>query len=250
MYRSIETSLWTDPKVKGLPTEGKFFFLYLITNPHAHVSGIYVLEEYQIVHDTGLTSKRIDTLWDTLYHTPSGPLVMRDRTLEIVWVVNMLRYQGRGALIVKGVNTHLKGLHHSLLIAPYVEKYSYMGVVFDDTISDTLSEGYDIPTVPVPASEAVPGHPEKASRSPKITCAENVCMFAEEREKLVSEFGETAVTDMIEILDNYKGANGKKYKSDYRAILSWVVKRWREEQRGDGHATNPLSPNYDHFPVG
>ena len=34
---------------------------------------------------------------------------------------------------------------------------------------------------------------------------------------------------MIEILDNYKGQNGKKYKSDYRAILNWVVKRYEEE---------------------
>jgi hypothetical protein len=38
---------------------------------------------------------------------------------------------------------------------------------------------------------------------------------------------------MIEVLDNYKGANGKKYKSDYRAILNWVVERVeREEKRG------------------
>lgn len=37
--------------------------------------------------------------------------------------------------------------------------------------------------------------------------------------------------DMIEILDNYKGADpGKrKYTSDYRAILSWVKKRWEED---------------------
>ena len=38
---------------------------------------------------------------------------------------------------------------------------------------------------------------------------------------------------MIEILDNYKGQsekNRRKYDSDYRAILSWVVERFEEEQ--------------------
>lgn len=41
---------------------------------------------------------------------------------------------------------------------------------------------------------------------------------------------------LIEILDNYKGATGKTYKSDYRAILNWVVTRppGREEKAGKG----------------
>lgn len=34
---------------------------------------------------------------------------------------------------------------------------------------------------------------------------------------------------MIEILDNYKGSKNKKYASDYRAILNWVVDRYKEE---------------------
>lgn len=39
---------------------------------------------------------------------------------------------------------------------------------------------------------------------------------------------------MIEILDNYKGAKGKRYKSDYRAILSWVVNRLEDDKRKGG----------------
>ncbi|WP_110953062.1 phage replisome organizer N-terminal domain-containing protein [Anaerosinus massiliensis] len=41
----------------------------------------------------------------------------------------------------------------------------------------------------------------------------------------------TAVNRCIEILDNWKGANGKKYKSDYRAILTWVIDRYEEEKQ-------------------
>lgn len=59
--------------------------------------------------------------------------------------------------------------------------------------------------------------------------AEFVMMTEDEHQKLVDKHGERKVARMIEVLDNYKGANGKKYKSDYRAILNWVVKRVEEE---------------------
>lgn len=52
--------------------------------------------------------------------------------------------------------------------------------------------------------------------------AEFVSMTEEEHNKLVAEYGEETTKQMIETLDNYKGSKGKKYKSDYRAILTWV----------------------------
>jgi hypothetical protein len=44
-----------------------------------------------------------------------------------------------------------------------------------------------------------------------------------EYEKLVSTYSKEFADQCINILDNYKGSKGKEYKSDYRAILSWVV---------------------------
>jgi len=64
--------------------------------------------------------------------------------------------------------------------------------------------------------------------------AEFVTLYEEEYQKLVDEYGEAITKRMIEILDNYKGANGKKYKSDYRAILNWVVDRVKSEQPRKG----------------
>ncbi len=63
----------------------------------------------------------------------------------------------------------------------------------------------------------------------KIQYAEFVTMKENEYLKLVDKYGESRTKRMIEILDNYKGANGKKYKSDYRAILNWVVERVTKE---------------------
>ena len=50
-----------------------------------------------------------------------------------------------------------------------------------------------------------------------------------EYDKLVSTYGKEFADQCITILDNYKGANGKKYKSDYRAILNWVIDRVKEK---------------------
>lgn len=84
------------------------------------------------------------------------------------------------------------------------------------------------------------GKPEKkAEKKPakkteeKKRFAEFVTMTDREYSALVTRFGEPAARRMIEILDNYKGSSKKnqnRYTSDYRAILSWVVNRYQEEE--------------------
>ena len=71
----------------------------------------------------------------------------------------------------------------------------------------------------------------RAKKVELIQYAEFVSMTADEHQKLVDEFGETDTASLIQILDNYKGSSGKKYKSDYRAIRSWCVERLEEQKR-------------------
>jgi hypothetical protein len=62
--------------------------------------------------------------------------------------------------------------------------------------------------------------------------AEFVSLTNAEYKALVAKLeNEQRVKRCIEILDNYKGANGKRYKSDYRAILNWVIDRLIEEEQ-------------------
>lgn len=81
--------------------------------------------------------------------------------------------------------------------------------------------------------------------TPKKSYAEFVKMTEDEYNKLVEQYGESAVKRMIEILDDYKGSNGKKYKSDYRAIRKWVSAAYEDELR-----KNKASPgNKEVLPV-
>ena len=67
-----------------------------------------------------------------------------------------------------------------------------------------------------------------------VQWAENVTMTNDEHDKLLAAYGPADTARLIEILDNYKGSTGKRYKSDYRAILSWVVDRLEEDRRKAG----------------
>ena len=65
----------------------------------------------------------------------------------------------------------------------------------------------------------------------KIHFAEFVTMTNAEYEKLVSTHGKDFADQCITALDNYKGSKNKKYASDYRAILSWVVDKVKQTNR-------------------
>ena len=84
----------------------------------------------------------------------------------------------------------------------------------------------------------------RAKKVELIQYAEFVSMTADEHQKLVDEFGETDTASLIQILDNYKGSSGKKYKSDYRAIRSWCVERLEEQKRRVNQARFGLNGSY------
>lgn len=74
---------------------------------------------------------------------------------------------------------------------------------------------------------------------PKHSFAEFVTMTNDEYSSLIEKLGsEEAAQQCIEMLDNYKGANGRKYKNDYRAILSWVIKKYHAEQKNPSGSFN------------
>ena len=82
----------------------------------------------------------------------------------------------------------------------------------------------------------------------RVQWAPNVSMTNADHAKLVERFGDADTKRLVEILDNYKGSSGKKYRDDYRAILSWCVDRLEEEKtkpkkRSNGPTYTPPTQN-------
>ena len=86
-------------------------------------------------------------------------------------------------------------------------------------------------------------------KDPKIHFAEFVTMTNAEYEKLVSTYSKEFADQCIEVLDNYKGSSGKKYKSDYRAILTWVIDEVKKRKKAITKAktSNFTSRSYENL---
>ena len=72
---------------------------------------------------------------------------------------------------------------------------------------------------------------KKTALSPKIKFAEQVFMTQAEHDKLEEEYGAEDTLRLIEILNAYKAAHGRTYKSDYHAIKKWVIGALAEERQ-------------------
>jgi len=64
---------------------------------------------------------------------------------------------------------------------------------------------------------------EKEIKEKKVKYKDNVTMTEIEYKKLIAMIGENNTKACITKLNDYKGAKGKKYKSDYLAIRNWVI---------------------------
>ena len=89
MYRRIDTAIWTMPAMRQLEPPAKLLYLYLRTNPHGHLSGIYYLPLTLAMHETGLSEAELGYGIDTL---SIGHWARYDAENEVVWVVDMLEW--------------------------------------------------------------------------------------------------------------------------------------------------------------
>jgi hypothetical protein len=133
MYRTIDVVMWTDDKVRKLPPDGKLLFLYLITNPQAHVSGIYQLARETMARQTGLTIKRVNTLCDRLF---ALRMCSFDAERDVVFVRRMAKYQGRGEKNEAAAVNQIGILRNSPLVNDFLAEYPSI----KDKVSHTLSD--------------------------------------------------------------------------------------------------------------
>lgn len=148
MHRTICCKLWTDEKVKKLKPLEKLLFVYLITNPHTHLSGLYYLPQALAEAELGIKIN-----WESV-----KSLAAYDAENQHVWVYRMYGYQGRGPMVKQCVIKHLADLHVSKLVTSFCQHYGFIDVLEKithlDRVSNTLSNtlAYPYPT-PTPVSD-------------------------------------------------------------------------------------------------
>lgn len=64
-YRNVQVSFWTDSKVTDdFTPEDRYFYLYLMTNPHTNLAGCYELSLKIASNETGYTREVVENLID------------------------------------------------------------------------------------------------------------------------------------------------------------------------------------------
>ena len=63
LYRNIHLSFWQDTKVTDdFTPEDRYFYLYLLTNPHTNLCGCYEISIKQMANEMGYDVKKVDKL--------------------------------------------------------------------------------------------------------------------------------------------------------------------------------------------
>jgi hypothetical protein len=153
-------------------------------------------------------------------------------------------------LTSKGIQKRYKEMVRRRKDVEWITDYLLIDInneVIDD-INPALSKQDDSKSTQSKVNKTKQNKTKKENtKIPKMQCAEFVSLTEEEYHKLISEHGEQKVKEMIRVLDNYKGANNKKYASDYRAILNWVVERVNGQVKGRNNGTNQQNKVKDEY---
>ncbi|KKN70788.1 hypothetical protein LCGC14_0427830 [marine sediment metagenome] len=99
-------------------------FIYSLTSPCSHLSGIYPLPMSTISRDVVISPGKVSDALDGLERALK---VFYDRMTEEIWVVNMLKHQGRGEKIIKAAQKSLKEIHSHRLVHRFVNHYKDKG---------------------------------------------------------------------------------------------------------------------------
>lgn len=120
-FRSVDARFWTDPKVRSLPFEVKALFLYFITAPVAHYSGLYYLPLPMVLYETGMSEKTLKNAMDLL---EKNGMVLFDEMASTVFVVNMAKFQVLNGSMVMALKRHFtENIQSKSMIAAFFEKY-------------------------------------------------------------------------------------------------------------------------------
>ena len=223
VYRQVYMKFWTDDSkvVDDFTPEDKYFFLYLMTNPHTTLTGCYEISFKVMARETGYNEETVKRLMDRMERTHK--VICYDQNTKEVLIVNWHKYNWTTSeKLLQSVRNQLPYIR-SERFREYVE-----GLIDGDTVSIPYGYGMDTSiTVPVTVTDTV-SISNKESKSKKFVppTLEEIKAYCEERKNGVDP----------ERFYNYYTSNGwmvgRNHMKDYKAaIRNWEKKDKKEEPK-------------------
>jgi hypothetical protein len=128
-YSKVSPQFWigtTGKALRNCGPEAQLVALYLLTNPHANMLGLYYLPEIFVAHETGLT---IEGASKGLARCIEVHFCSYDATTEMVWVHEMAAYQIGEQLSETdkrcvGISNEYEGLPENPFLLAFYERYA------------------------------------------------------------------------------------------------------------------------------
>ena len=238
LYRNVQMTFWTDSKVvDDFTPEDRYFYLYLITNPHTNLAGCYEVSMRQMANETGYSKETIERLIARFVNVHK--IIGYSNESKEVILLNWHKYSWtksddfRKAVLrdIEAIKTpcfkeYLMQIYDGIETVPRpsldgVGTTVSVSVTDTDTVSDTDSD----------ADSVKENKNSKNIKKPKKEYGEykKVKLTDEEYQKLVSEFGSARTEEAIKYLDEYIMDKGYKSKEHYIAIRRWVIDAVNEQ---------------------
>lgn len=226
IYRQVQMSFWSDSKiVDDFTPEDKYFYLYLLTNPHTNLAGCYELSMKQASDETGYNRETIGKIIKRM-EEKHGVIAYDTQTKEVL-IVNWSKYNWiKSEKFRKPLLADITAIKSERFREFLNDKYDGA-----DTVSIPYRYGIDT-TVTVPVTDTVSVTDAKPTRQKKTKYGEfsHVSLADAELESLQKEYGETETAEAIKFLDEYIEESGKKYKNHNLTLRRWVFDAVKERK--------------------
>ena len=230
-YRQIYGTYWEDSKVVNAFTpEDRYFFLYLLTNPHTNICGCYEISFKQMSWETGYNEETIKKLMKRMEYD-LNVIRYSDKTNEVL-ILNWHKYNW---------NTSPKVLKSVETVASYIKDKEFRTFITSLLGGKKIPYPYHIPScrygmdtsVSVSVSDSV---------SVSVKNKKSIPPTKEEIDDYCREKGYTFNTDRF--YDYYESNGwkvGKNPMKDWRAaVRSWASRerssktdKWSKYLKGD-----------------
>ena len=142
IFRNVHLSFWTDPKITDdFTPEDKYFFLYIMTNPHTNLLGCYEISKKQMSDETGYTRDTIEKLIVRMQDTHN--VIRYSNATKELYILNWHKYNWNGSekqakAIYEQLDSVKDQTFRSMLSDTLCIRYTYpMDTTDTDTDTDT-----------------------------------------------------------------------------------------------------------------
>ena len=250
IYRTIQISFWSDPKVvDDFTPEDKYFYLYLFTNPHTNLSGCYQISKAQMTMELGYPRETIDRLLNRFQRVHQ--VIRFDENTKEILLLNWYRYNWtasekfRKALYIEICDVKNESFREYLVsrfdgIDTVSIPYAYgsdTSVTVTDTVTDTVfvsdSDNNKKNSKKEKAEKIVEMYHTQCPSLPKVL------KLTEARIRSINarlkEYTETDFETVFVKAENSPFLRGEK--KDWKASFDWII--------NPSNFTKILEGNYD-----